>query len=245
MAFTGWRAWRIFDWQEATIGAAAMGYVWEGPVLTIPPDDLAKLPTGAGYHVWRTGNLASDYLTEMTGHYASARHYGTLIFDQPESPKPKIAAHNGLGWAFGEVDCYGTVCEYEHGFRSSHVIVRSLQVAPEWDDAFLQRLSDRYQCPVTRWTPRAPEPSSSATGLEGFGEESAALLAKPKRWDRFGPYTKRMLKTCSFGTVACAVGGVLGWALDPRNHYAAVPFFVLGTFMLIGLIVNLTAYTDI
>ncbi len=145
--FTGHRVWRIADWERGLLGAAAQHYTWDAPVLSVPTGQVAELPTGGGFHAFRTPELAVGYLGIIADYYRgvganSWRAYGQFSLDY---------ANNPHAWVVGRVDLYGTVIEYEEGFRASHAIVRELAIAPVWDDAFAGKLADRYQCPVGRW----------------------------------------------------------------------------------------------
>lgn len=195
--FEGWRVWRVYDWQRGKLSAAHMGYIWEGPVLSVPERQIAGLPKGEGFHAFRTRKGAVEYLVGLGG-------YALL--------------------AFGKVRMYGMVVEYEHGFRSSKVIVDRLYVSPIWGEAFRKRLAERYQCSVTAWTEKkepAPEPQ------------------KPW-WKRWPPWWAFLLPVGPLGVFLLSIPG------DTKVFVSALGWLgLLATVAVAGLILlSLERYSD-
>lgn len=143
--FRGWRVWRVKDWRTGLLMAAIADFEWPGPVLEVPPDDMSNLPDSGGFHSHRSQEQTLEYGC----HIGPSRH---MI-------------------AYGQVRHFGVVCEYERGFRSSHVLIERLWTDPVWDTAFSVRLAERYQCDVTAWNSKMwpKEHMASGGNLNGSG----------------------------------------------------------------------------
>ena len=48
----------------------------------------------------------------------------------------------------GQVENFGIVWEYDHGYRARSAVIRLLAVHDAWDEHFRRSLADRYQCDV-------------------------------------------------------------------------------------------------
>jgi hypothetical protein len=172
--FTGYRAWRVFDWQEAVLGAAFLDYRWVGPRLSVPIGELPALPTGGGFHAYRTPEAATAYARAWLAPKASSWLYVGAF---PEPQGGSLSWREPVTWVLGMVQGFGTVAEYDNGWRASDVMVSTLHISPSWDEPFRLRLADRYQCdvamdadvllapppePITqkdpRFTPHRPDP---------------------------------------------------------------------------------------
>jgi hypothetical protein len=168
MSFEAWRCWRIRDWQTGMLGAAHLDYLWEGPTIGVPAEEVGALHQGCGYHAFKSEADARAY---MMG-YVAPVYNPYVIWTNP----PPAGEQN---WAFGKVSLYGVVAEHERGYRASHAIVRHLYVSPVWSEEFKARLADRYQCPVEVW----PERRQEESGVSGWAASKAAYDAQRKAYD--------------------------------------------------------------
>jgi hypothetical protein len=194
--FIGYRAWRIFDWQEAVLGAAFLDYRWAGPRLSVPVAELPALPTGGGFHAFTAMLLAAEYARQwLTPRHPSSTYF-THTLGFPNSFEPQggsLGSREPVTWVLGVVQGFGTVAEYDNGWRASDVMVSTLHISPSWDVPFRLRLADRYQCDVTTDAdvllapPPVPEPITQKDALKQLLAQAppdlvaAALDMAPER----------------------------------------------------------------
>ncbi len=162
--FEGHRAWRIACPKEGRLRAVIADYVWHGPVLTVPDTDWATIHTGGGFHSHRDPMMNYQYVHNTLLASRSAYYY---VQDFVTVPQDVV---------LGTVRHYGLVAEYEHGFRSSQVLVTSLSVPRVWDEGFRKLLADRYQCEVSQYDV-VPNPQAQREEYILFGQANPHTLA--------------------------------------------------------------------
>jgi len=144
-----------------------------------------------GWRVWRVANPAKGILMAAAMNYRWKGPVLTIPDEDVEGIQDGGGFHSfrareamleycgPRAWVRGAIRHYGVVAEYERGFRSTSAIITSLEAPDVWDDHFVTRLANRYQCEVTTYTP-PPEPEKQ--GPVFFWSGSSVTY----RWDDGG-----------------------------------------------------------